>query len=77
MLDFMRFDFFEKEDLLYTFREFTPYIGKCRYTRCTHTKEEGCAILNAVHNGIIPPSRHESYRQLYDILKEKHPWDKT
>lgn len=77
MLDFMRFDFFEKEDLLYTFREFTPYTGKCRYTRCTHTKEEGCAILNAVHNGIIPPSRHESYRQLYDILKEKHPWDKT
>ena len=76
MLDFVRFDFFDKEDLPETFREFENYIGKCRYTKCTHTKEEGCAVLEALHSGKIAKSRHESYVNLYDILKEKHKWDK-
>ncbi len=76
MLDFERFDFFELDDLKYTFREFERYIGECKYTKCSHTKEEGCAILEAVRNGEIPRSRHENYCILYDILKTKHKWDK-
>lgn len=74
MLDFARFDFFDKEDLPTTMREFLPYIGQCRYTKCSHTKEEGCAILDAVRQGTIPPSRHASYAELYDTLKQKKKW---
>lgn len=74
MLDFERFDFFEKDDLPRTMREFLPYLGDCRYTKCSHTKEEGCAILRAVQEGHIPPSRHESYLELYEILKNKKKW---
>lgn len=76
MLDFVRFDFFTKEDLPYTFREFGEYIGKCRYTKCTHTVEDGCAVLEALRDGKITPSRHESFRSLYSDLKDKHKWDK-
>lgn len=76
MLDFVRFDFFDKEDLPETFREFSECIGNCKYTKCSHTKEEGCAILDAVKKGEIPKSRHESYVDLFNILKEKHKWDK-
>lgn len=76
MLDFRRFDFFAKEDLPDAFPELAPYLGKCRYTGCTHCKEEGCAVLAAVERGEIAPSRQESYRELYDVLKEKHAWDK-
>lgn len=74
MLDFERFDFFEKEDLPLTFREFSPYIGECRYTKCSHTKEEGCAILAAVKSGVIPTSRHQSFLSLYEVLKKKTKW---
>ncbi len=74
MLDFERFDFFEKEDLPLTFREFVPLIGTCRYTKCSHTKEEGCSIVNAVKSGAISPSRHKSFVSLYDILKKKTKW---
>jgi len=74
MLDFERFDFFEKDDLVNTMREFTPYVGKCKYTKCSHTKEEGCAILDALKAGDIPRSRHESYCELYDVLKTKKKW---
>jgi len=75
MLDFERFDFFDKEDLPTTMREFLPYLGSCRYTKCSHTKEDGCAILEAVHKGVIPPSRHASYTELYQTLKSKSKWN--
>ena len=75
MIDFERFDFFGKDDLPYTFKEFRECIGECKYKKCTHTKEEGCAVLEKLRNGEIAPSRHESFLALYDILKQKHGWD--
>lgn len=74
MLDFERFDFFDKEDLPEAMREFRPLIGTCRYTKCSHTKEEGCAILEAVRAGQIAPSRHASYVEIYETLKQKKKW---
>ena len=68
MIDFERFDFYTLDDLPYVFREFDKHIGHCRYTKCTHTKEEGCAILEAVENGDIPRFRHDSYLELYAEL---------
>ena len=76
MLDFVRFDFFGKEDLPYTMREFEPYLLQCRYKKCTHTKEEGCAVLAAVKSGEIAKSRHASYCAMFDALKNKHEWSK-
>lgn len=76
MLDFAQFDFFDLEDLPYNFPEFREHLGTCRYTRCTHLREEGCSILEAVRNGQIAPSRHESYVTLYEILKKKPKWEK-
>ncbi|MBQ4136524.1 MAG: ribosome small subunit-dependent GTPase A [Clostridia bacterium] len=76
MLDFERFDFFSNDELVYTFREFSELIGKCKYTKCSHTKEEGCAIIEAVKRGSIPRERHESFNELRQILKNKHEWDK-
>lgn len=74
MLDFERFDFFEKDDLPMTFREFVPLIGSCKYTKCSHTKEQGCAIVDAVKSGNIAPSRHQSFVTLHEILKKKTKW---
>ncbi|NLK38631.1 MAG: ribosome small subunit-dependent GTPase A [Clostridiales bacterium] len=76
MLDFEQFDFFTCEDLPYTFREFEKHIGCCKYTKCTHTKEDGCAILEEVRSGKIPKSRHDSFVSLYEILKNKKAWKK-
>ena len=74
MLDFEKFDFFGLEDLPATFPEFAPYLGGCRYSDCTHTKESDCAVREAVRKGIIPPSRHATYLALYEILKKKPQW---
>ena len=65
-----------KEHLPETFPEFAPYINDCRFTGCTHTKEKGCRVLQAVKDGDIPASRHRSYLRLFQELKDVQPWQK-
>ncbi len=63
-------------DLAAAFPEFAPYLEDCRFTNCAHLKEKGCAVLEAVQQGIIAPSRHASYCQLYEQLKAIPQWQK-
>ena len=76
MIDFENFDFFPFEALPDTMREFREHYGECKYLDCSHTKEEGCAILDAIERGEIAESRHESYLSMYRILKAKPRWEK-
>lgn len=61
-------------DLQYTFREFEPFLDQCRFTGCAHVKEKGCAVLEAVEQGLIPKTRHESYVSLYNSVKDIKEW---
>ena len=64
-----------KHHLPETFLEFAPYLNDCRFVGCSHTKEKGCAVLEAVRAGKIPKSRHESYLRLYEELKPLKDWE--
>ena len=64
-----------KEHLPETFPEFAPYVDQCRFTGCTHTKEKGCAVIEAVKNGEIAKSRHESYVEMYEQAKQLKEWE--
>ncbi|WP_297208859.1 ribosome small subunit-dependent GTPase A [uncultured Flavonifractor sp.] len=64
------------EELARTFREFAPYLEQCRFTGCSHVKEKGCAVLEAVKLGAIPKSRHTSYVRLYEQAKEVPQWQR-
>ena len=66
-----------KRRLPETFREFAPYLGQCRFVGCSHTKEKGCAVLEAVRRGDIQKKRHESYLRLYEELKPLKDWQET
>ncbi len=65
-----------KRHLPETFPEFAPYTADCRFTGCTHTKEKGCRVLQAVREGDIPEGRHRSYLRLFDELKDVKEWQK-
>lgn len=66
-----------KHRLPETFREFAPYLGQCRFVGCSHTKEKGCAVLEAVRRGDIQKKRHESYLRLYEELKPLKDWQEN
>jgi ribosome biogenesis GTPase len=76
LLDFERFHFMDKEELVYAFPEYASLAGECKYKKCTHTKEEGCRILEETNMGHLPLSRHESYVAIWDDLKKYNAWDK-
>ena len=63
-----------KHHLPETFVEFRPYLDQCRFVGCSHTKEKGCAVLEAVREGKIQKSRHASYVRLYEELKPLQDW---
>ena len=65
-----------KEALAATFREFAPYLDQCRFQGCAHVKERGCAVREALAEGRIAPSRHESYVRLYEQAKEIPDWER-
>ena len=66
----------KKDELENLFPEFEPYLGDCYFTGCSHRKEKGCAVIEAVENGDISRSRHESYLSMYKTLKAKPRWEK-
>ncbi len=54
--------FMDKRDVAKCFREFQRY--SCRFPDCTHTKEPGCAVKEALERGEISPQRYSSYRKI-------------
>ena len=53
------------------FRDFSPYLGHCRFANCHHLAEPDCAILTAVKNGKITAMRHALYAQLVHESSQK------
>jgi ribosome biogenesis GTPase len=53
------------EELASCFVEFQLYLGECEYSDCTHIDEEGCAIIQAVADGVIDERRYRSYCRMY------------
>ena len=73
--DIEQMDAVRKDELQYSFREFGPYIGNCRFADCSHVKEQGCAVLEAVGSGAISRSRHDSYVRLYEQASKIKDWE--
>jgi len=64
-----------KQRLPELFREFRPFLGKCRFHDCSHGKDDGCAVRAAVEKGTIGRSRYRSYLRLREELKDLKEWN--
>lgn len=58
------------ENVLHGFREFRPFIGLCKFRDCSHEKEPGCAIRNALLNGDIIQERMDSFQNILNSLEK-------
>lgn len=75
-LDLERVGYIDKEELQHCFTEFEPYFGKCKFTGCSHRKELGCLVRQAVEEGVIAPSRYESYLTMYEEASKVNEWER-
>ena len=46
------------------FPDLEAYLGRCKFSNCSHGAEEGCAIRRAVSSREVDPRRVRSYLQL-------------
>lgn len=52
------------EALRPAFPELQPYLGRCRFSNCTHQREEGCALREAVAVGAVEERRLQSFQEM-------------
>ena len=75
-VDLERYELIDKEELAECFPEFEEYLNTCQFTSCAHVCEKGCTILQAVKDGTINKSRHNSYVEMYNEVKDIKEWQK-
>lgn len=71
------------EGLSDAFADVEQFLGRCRFSDCTHNSEPGCAIRAAIAQGELELSRWESYQKLKEesvdrdeMLRRKREWSK-
>lgn len=58
------------EDVALYFKEFEPFIGKCKFgLGCHHLTEPGCAVLEAIQKGSITQERYDSWARISEEIK--------
>lgn len=70
-----QYDIIFKKDLADCFIEFNSYVDDCKFMDCSHTKENGCAVREAVNCGKIARSRYNSYLSMYQEAKLLKEWE--
>ncbi|MTI61035.1 MAG: ribosome small subunit-dependent GTPase A [Firmicutes bacterium] len=58
------------QELRYFFPEFSDYLDKCQFRGCSHTHEPGCAVKDAVSNGLLSRERYKSYQLFYEEINK-------
>lgn len=58
----------ERAEVAHYFREIFELSHDCRFNDCTHTHEPGCAVLKALEEHRLAPSRYTSY---LSVLEDK------
>ncbi len=46
------------------FNDVTDHASRCRFSDCTHETEPGCAVVQAIKDGVLDPERLRRYRKL-------------
>lgn len=58
-----------KQELSHYFPEMKDRIQNCQFNNCLHSNEPGCAIKDAVNQGLIHEDRYVSYRTILDSFE--------
>lgn len=57
-----------------TFDKILQFASNCRFKNCTHVHEAGCAVIEAMHEGIVDQAAYTNYLKLQ---KEQEHFEST
>lgn len=64
------------EELQDYFPEMAEAKNNCRFRGCSHINEPDCAVKELLNSDKLAKSRYESYKDLYNSLKQIKEWKK-
>jgi ribosome biogenesis GTPase len=60
-----------KQELSHYFPEMRALVSSCQFNNCLHINEPGCAVKDAVLNGVVHEDRYISYYNILESIQEK------
>jgi ribosome biogenesis GTPase len=60
-----------KKELAHYFPEMRAVMNDCQFNDCIHFEEPGCAVKEAVNDGLIEEDRYLSYLNIRDTIEDK------
>jgi ribosome biogenesis GTPase len=66
----------EPEEVSGYFIDINRFAKSCKYNNCMHLNEPECAVLHALENGKLAPSRYESYLNIVENIKAINYWER-
>jgi ribosome biogenesis GTPase len=60
-----------KQELSHYFPEMRALVSSCQFNNCLHINEPGCAVKDAVLNGVVHEDRYISYSNILESIQEK------
>lgn len=64
------------DELQNYFPEMAEVKNSCRFRGCSHISEPDCAVKELLEDGRLAEQRYESYKELYNTLKQIKEWEK-
>jgi ribosome biogenesis GTPase / thiamine phosphate phosphatase len=61
-----------RQELSHYYPEMARLITECQFNNCLHINEPGCAVKEAVANGIISEDRYVSYYNILESIDERN-----
>jgi ribosome biogenesis GTPase len=60
----------ENEQILEGFIEFRPFITQCKFRDCKHLNDPGCALKQAIKDGLVSDARYQSYLKILQTVTD-------
>ena len=59
----------DSRQLMLGFKDFHPFLGKCKFRDCIHDEQSGCALVEATKKNLVSATRLKNYHHIRDELK--------
>jgi ribosome biogenesis GTPase len=73
----LSFSHLEPMDLAHNFREFFALSPECKFGgSCLHRNEPGCAVKEAIEDGIVSELRYMNYLTILEEIEDQNYWER-